>query len=181
MVERKAFTMIELVFVIIIIISIVVCYFTYCNNKDNVQSVDKLTIDKLKAHKPKVDIHKVSVLSNNVKAVISDFEAYKIINSGIPDWSNILWKDITNIKLHKSPIDNTDAYETKAFDTVYLFSNDNINCFNFKVSKKGQLLIMNGKDYRNTICKYAKKNLNHFVQTHILDSVILPKTQSSKK
>ena len=170
MVERKAFTMTELVFVIIII-SIVVCYFTHCNNKFSIQSVDK----------PKVDIHKVSVLSNNVKAVISDFEAYKIINSGIPDWSNILWKDITNIKLHKSPIDNTDAYETKAFNTVYLFSNDNINCFNFKVSKKGQLLIMNGKDYRNTICKYAKKNLNHFVQTHILDSVILPKTQSSKK
>jgi prepilin-type N-terminal cleavage/methylation domain-containing protein len=170
MVERKAFTMIELVFVIIII-SIVVYYFTHSNNKFSIQSVDK----------PKVDIHNVSVLSNNVKAVISDFEAYKIINSGIPDWSNILWKDITNIKLHKSPIDNTDAYETKAFNTVYLFSNDNINCFNFKVSKNGQLLIMNGKDYRNTICKYAKKNLNHFVQTHILDSVILPKTQSSKK
>jgi hypothetical protein len=170
MVERKAFTTIELIFSIIII-SIVVYYFTHSNNKFSIQSVDK----------PKVDIHKVSVLSNNVKAVISDFEAYKIINSGIPDWSNILWKDITNIKLHKSPIDNTDAYETKAFNTVYLFSNDNINCFNFKVSKNGQLLIMNGKDYRNTICKYAKKNLNHFVQTHILDSVILPKTQSSKK
>jgi len=179
MVDRKAFTMLEFIFVIILA-SIAACYFTYCNNKVNVQSVDKLKIDKLKEHKPKVDIHKVSVLSNNVKAVISDFEAYKIINSGIPDWNNILWKDITNIKLHKSLIDNTDAYEIKALNTVYLFTN-NINCFNFKVSKEGQLLIMNGKDYRNTVCTYAKKNLNHFVQTHILDSVILPKTQSSKK
>jgi len=133
---KKAFTMIELIFVIVII-----------------GILAAVAIPKLSATR---DDAKISSIIANAKVALNDFQNL-YTSRGNTEWNNAKVFNSTSALLFT-------ACDTKVNDTTlvspntFVLCNDNVICLSFQTIEEGNLTISNGVDTSDPICEVVKSD-----------------------
>jgi len=133
---KKAFTMIELIFVIVII-----------------GVLSAVALPKLSATRNDA---KVSQLIENAKVTLFDISSHYTA-TGNGAWRTTLAKNVTRVNLETScgtPINNTTAISPNTF----VLCNVNVICLSFSTINEGNLTITDGVDTSDLICEEVKNS-----------------------
>lgn len=137
--KRNAFTMIELIFVIVIL-----------------GILAAIAIPKLTATR---DDAKISQMASNVSTVISDISS-AYTSQGILT----TWGDSTNAKLMLS-VGNT-ASNSAVTVPAYLYNGDK-QCFKFVSTVDGNLTVSKGSNITDVVCKNVQLMQDELLKSHV--------------
>jgi len=131
---KKAFTMIELIFVIVII-----------------GILAGVAIPKLAATRDDAEISKIV---GNAKVLLHDFQNYYTSQSN-NQWQSDDITEVTNVYLETtcgSPVDSS----TELSPNTFVLCHNNIVCLSFTTIDEGNLTIVEGTDTTDMICEAVK-------------------------
>lgn len=131
---KKAFTMIELIFVIVII-GILVSI-----------AIPKLTVTR--------DDAKISSIIANTRITLSDLQAYYTSRGNI-NWQTENITQATSVPL-ETACGTLTTSTTPISPNTFVLCNDNIICLSFETINEGNLTVTNGTDTTDTICEAVK-------------------------
>lgn len=131
---KKAFTMIELVFVIVII-----------------GILAAVAIPKLSATR---DDAKVSAVISNARKILGDLEAY-YISQGNTNWRSAKVVAATSVPL-ETTCGNLVDINTELSPNTFVLCSDNVVCLSFITIDEGNLTITDGLVTTNSICQEIK-------------------------
>ncbi len=132
--NRKAFTMIELIFVIVII-----------------GILAAVALPKLAATR---DDAKVSQLVADARTLLTDFQNF-YTSQGPQKWQNETIEELTEVPLHVSNCATPATTSTQISPSVFLLCNGNIPCLTFTTIDEGNLTIADGTT-ADPICDAVK-------------------------
>ena len=152
--KRSGFTMIELIFVIVIL-----------------GILAAVAIPKLPATR---DDAKVAALKSDLSTVVSDLGAY-YTSQGVDKWKAAKITDATNAKLYTdqkgaTPVDTTTALVGTFYMVASPGATTNSDCFKLVTINEGNLTISNGSDTTSTACKALQAASKSIVKTHAFGS-----------
>lgn len=148
--KRSGFTMIELIFVIVIL-----------------GILAAVAIPKLTATR---DDAKISKIATDLSTVVSDAGAY-YTSQGVTNWQSATWSKVTNVALQTAANNMASAGTTDIQTTVYLNADASTNCFTIVTTNDGNLTVADGAQISNTICAGAKAAASDLVKTHSFGGV----------
>jgi prepilin-type N-terminal cleavage/methylation domain-containing protein len=131
---KKAFTMIELIFVIVII-----------------GILSAVAIPKLAATR---DDAQISSIVSNAKIAIADFESY-YMSVGNTIWNTTTINNATSALLLTSCNTPIEA-NTSISPNTFVLCHDNMVCMSFETTEEGHLIVTDGTDTTDTICEAVK-------------------------
>jgi len=150
--KRAGFTMIELIFVIVIL-----------------GILAAVAIPKLSATR---DDAKISKMATNLSTVVSDAGNY-YTSQGETNWaaSDTNVSDVTNVPLYTDTNGATVADSAQwAGDTFYLVANpgatDASDCIAITTTDDGNLTVANGSDTTSTVCTNVQKQVSSMIKTY---------------
>ena len=133
---KKAFTMIELIFVIVII-----------------GILAAIAIPKLTATR---DDASVSAMISHTRKTLSDLSAY------YTSQGNKMWKDATVTVATSVPLETSCGHiidsNTQLSPNTFVLCSDDVVCVSFSSIDEGNLTITNGVDTTSPICEAVKSN-----------------------
>lgn len=132
---KRAFTMIELIFVIVII-----------------GILAAVAIPKLAATR---DDAKISAIITNAKITLRDFQGYYTSRG------NSMWKTETVNRATSTPLETTTCgtlvtTTTPLSENTFILCNDDVICLSFVTIDEGNLTITDGTDTTDRICEAVK-------------------------
>ena len=142
---KKGFTMIELIFVIVIL-----------------GILAAVAIPKLAATR---DDAVISKISSNIATLLSDAGAF-YTSQGNAKWKTAKWEDVTNVQLQKTASGMADAKGEDIQTGVFLNADASNNCFKIVTTEDGNMTISDGDNVDSVICKGAKDLAANIVKTH---------------
>jgi general secretion pathway protein G len=148
--KRSGFTMIELIFVIVIL-----------------GILAAVAIPRLAATR---DDAKISKIATDLSTVVADAGAY-YTSQGATKWQAATWKDVSNVALATGAATTATAKDVDIQTTVYLNADAATNCFTITTTNDGNLTIADGGQIANTICAGAKASAADLVKTHSFGGV----------
>jgi len=134
---RKAFTMIELIFVIVII-----------------GILAAVAIPKLSATREDA---KITTLISHAKKTLDDFQAF-YTSQGNGRWISVSVVEATDVPLEKSGCSGLVDASTALSPTTFELCNDNVVCLTFTTINEGNLTITPGSVTTDTICEAVKSD-----------------------
>jgi prepilin-type N-terminal cleavage/methylation domain-containing protein len=144
--KRSGFTMIELIFVIVIL-----------------GILAAVAIPKLAATR---DDAKVSKLASNVSTLVSDAGAY-YTSQGLSKWAApAKWSDLTNVELYAGATNVTPIGTTTITSSAYINADATHNCFAISTTADGNLTVAAGTDTTSVACKGAQDLAASMVKSH---------------
>lgn len=147
---RKGFTMIELIFVIVIL-----------------GILAAVAIPRLTATR---DDATISKLAANLSTVVSDAGAY-YTSQGLANWQAATWGVVSNVDLQNANNAMTTARGVDIQTQVFLNSDATHNCFTIITTDDGNLTIANGADTASAVCTGAQTIARDLVKTHSFGGV----------
>jgi len=148
--KRAGFTMIELIFVIVIL-----------------GILAAVAIPKLSATR---DDAKISKLASNLSTLVSDAGSY-YTSQGKTKWKAATWADVTNVELQDAADSMDTAGAVDIQTKVYVNADKATNCFTVQTTDDGNLTIAEGAQKDDTICAGAKEIAGNLVKTHSFGGV----------
>jgi len=133
---KKAFTMIELIFVIVII-----------------GIIAAVAIPKLAATR---DDAAISAIVSNARVAIGDFESF-YTSQGNTVWNNQSISKVTKALLETSCNTPVEANTSISPNTFVLCHND-VVCISFETTTEGHLIVTDGTETTEMICEYVKSD-----------------------
>jgi prepilin-type N-terminal cleavage/methylation domain-containing protein len=131
---KNAFTMIELIFVIVII-----------------GIIAAVALPKLSATRDDADI---SAIISNARIAINDFQAYYIARNNA-GWINENIRESTNALLYTA-CDTPVTETTPISPNTFVLCHDDVICLSFETTVEGQLTITDGTDTTSRVCEAVK-------------------------
>lgn len=132
---KKAFTMIELIFVIVII-----------------GILAAVAIPKLAATK---DDAEVSQIVANARTVLQDFQTY-YTSQGSSKWLSEDITKVSSVLLNETTCGNPADATTDISPSIFVLCHDAIACLSFATTDEGSLVISNGTETTDSICEAVK-------------------------
>jgi len=132
--NQKAFTMIELVFVIVII-----------------GILAAVALPKLAATR---DDAKISQIAANARTLLTDFQSFYTAK-GATEWQNGTIGEVTAIPLHTN-CNSSPTTITQISPTTFLLCHETVACLTFTTIDEGNLTIADGSDTSDPICEAVK-------------------------
>jgi len=151
--KRSGFTMIELIFVIVIL-----------------GILASVAIPKLTATR---DDAKISKIDQNVVTLVQDAASY-YTSQGNSKWKAATTKvsDVTNVPLSTAKDAMTDASDTQiAGKTFYINADASQNCLKITTTQDGNMTISKGEDTAGTVCKQVQTDVASMIKTHSFGGV----------
>ena len=148
--KRAGFTMIELIFVIVIL-----------------GILAAVAIPKLAATR---DDAKISKLASNLATLISDAGSY-YTSQGKVNWQAATWADVSNVELQTGAAVMTTAGATDIQTKVYVNADKATNCFTIITTNDGNLTIADGAEIADPVCAGAKEVSGNIIKTHSFGGV----------
>jgi general secretion pathway protein G len=138
--KRSAFTMIELIFVIVIL-----------------GILAAVSIPKLAATR---DDAKISKMATNLNAVIQD------LGSAYTSYGSLsTWIASTNVPLKLNA--TADVASTTAVTTSAYLYNDDKQCIKFTSTTDGNLTVENGSNTTDTVCAAVQSSQSQNIKSHV--------------
>ena len=133
---KKAFTMIELIFVIVII-----------------GILAAVAIPKLSATR---DDAKISTIVSNARVTIGDFESYYMSRDNTA-WNTETINNATSALLLTS-CDTPVEANTSISPNTFVLCNEDVICLSFETLEEGHLIVTDGTDTTDRICQAVKED-----------------------
>lgn len=147
--KRSGFTMIELIFVIVIL-----------------GILASVAIPKLAATR---DDAKISKMASNAATFVSDAGSY-YVSQGLANWTGANWDDITNVELYTDTAGTTTAKGTAATGATVYLVDEGVDCLTFTHANAGTLTVADGAGTTPT-CAQVKAIAADMVKTHTFGGV----------
>ena len=141
--KRAGFTMIELIFVIVIL-----------------GILAAVAIPKLAATRSDAEIAK---MATNVATVVSDIGARYTSQGTL---TGDTWADVTNVPLQTTVNGMADASAVGIATPVFINADATHNCFKLTATVDGNLTVANGTDAAGTVCSNAQSKSVQLVKSH---------------
>ncbi len=151
--KRNGFTMIELIFVIVIL-----------------GILASVAIPKLAATREDA---KISKIDQNVATLVQDAGSF-YTSQGNDTWkkASTTVSKVTNVPLSKSATAMTDASNTQvAGKTFYINADKSHNCLKVVTTTKGDMTISKGTDTSGTVCKQVQTDVASMIKKHSFGGV----------
>jgi len=144
---KKGFTMIELIFVIVIL-----------------GILAAVAIPRLSATR---DDATISRLSADLATLVSDAGSYYTAQ-GVTNWAAAAttWSDVTNVVLQSAANTMNTAGAVQLTAAAFMNSDATHNCFHITTTADGNLTVANGADVASTICTGAQALSANLIRTH---------------
>ena len=133
---KRAFTMIELIFVIVIIGILAAI------------AIPKLAVTR--------DDAKVAAIISNAKVTLGDFQAFYTSN-GNNGWKSENVDNVTDVALGTA-CDSPITANTQLSPQTFVLCNDDVICLSFSTIDEGNLTITDGTDATDIICEAVKSD-----------------------
>ena len=132
---KKAFTMVELIFVIVII-----------------GILAAVAIPKLAGTR---DDAKISAMVENARKALGDIQAYYYAQSNVV-WRTATVDQATNVSFDETNCGNPVTSTTQLSPTTFILCHDNVICVSFETIDEGNLTIADGTVTTDPICEVVK-------------------------
>jgi len=148
--KRAGFTMIELIFVIVIL-----------------GILAAVAVPKLSATR---DDAKISKMASNLSTLVGDAGSY-YTSQGKTKWQAAKWADVTNLELQSGAATMNTAGAVDIQTMAYINADKTTNCFTVVTTDDGNMTIADGAQIADPVCSGAKKTAGNLVKKHTFGGV----------